>query len=120
MPMKPKRPCSYPGCPALTAGRYCEKHGKEMESRYNKYDRDTETRKRYGRTWKRIRDNYIKANPLCEDCLKRDALTPAEEVHHIIPLSKGGTHEDSNLMSLCESCHSRITAKTGGRWGRGG
>jgi 5-methylcytosine-specific restriction protein A len=38
-------------------------------------------------------------------------------VHHIIPLSKGGTHDSANLMSLCVSCHSRITARDGGRWG---
>ncbi|HOE18067.1 MAG TPA: HNH endonuclease [Syntrophorhabdaceae bacterium] len=44
-------------------------------------------------------------------------MTPAEEVHHIIPLSKGGTHDESNLMSLCTSCHSEITAREGGRWG---
>ncbi|MCR1954151.1 HNH endonuclease, partial [Clostridioides mangenotii] len=23
MPKKPKRPCSYPGCPELTDGRFC-------------------------------------------------------------------------------------------------
>ena len=26
MPRKPLKPCSYPGCPNLTAGQYCEKH----------------------------------------------------------------------------------------------
>lgn len=26
MPYKPKRPCSWPGCPNLTHGRYCEEH----------------------------------------------------------------------------------------------
>ena len=40
-------------------------------------------------------------------------------VHHMIPLANGGTHNDSNLMSLCMSCHLRITAKEGGRWGEG-
>ena len=24
MPRKPKRPCSYPGCPKLVDGQYCE------------------------------------------------------------------------------------------------
>ena len=28
MPRKPKRPCSYPGCPKLTDGRFCEEHQK--------------------------------------------------------------------------------------------
>ena len=40
MPRKPKRPCSFPGCPNLTDGRFCEKHEKEENKRYEKYDRD--------------------------------------------------------------------------------
>lgn len=49
MPTKPKRPCSYPGCPRLTSGRFCEEHAKLEARRYEKYDRDPATRKRYGR-----------------------------------------------------------------------
>ena len=43
-------------------------------------------------------------------------LTPTEESHHILPLSRGGTHAESNLMALCKPCHSRITALDGDRW----
>lgn len=86
-----------------------------MDMQYNKYERDPATKKRYGRSWKRIRDRYIAAHPLCEECKRDDKLTPADEVHHILPLSKGGTHRDDNLMSLCTSCHSTITARDGGR-----
>jgi 5-methylcytosine-specific restriction protein A len=102
MPRKPKRPCSFPGCPELTDGRYCDKHQKQVDAYYNKYERDPQTRKRYDRRWRRIRDRYISEHPLCEECQKYGRLTPAEEVHHIIPLSKGGTNADSNLMSLCK------------------
>ncbi len=118
MPYKPKRPCSYPNCPKLTDGMYCEIHKSLVNKHYNKYQRDPESNKRYGRAWKRIRDRYIKAHPLCEECEKEERLTPAEEVHHILPLSKGGGNETSNLMSLCKSCHSRITVESGDRWGR--
>lgn len=116
MPRKPKRPCSHPGCPKLTDGRFCEEHQRKEEARYNKHQRDPDTRKRYGRTWKRIRDRYIAAHPLCESCQQEGKLTPAQEVHHIQPLSQGGTNAVNNLMSLCSSCHSAITAKQGGRW----
>ena len=118
MPYKPKRPCSYPGCPLLTDGRFCEDHKKEEARRYEKYYRDPAIKKRYNRSWKRIRDKYIAAHPLCEKCKKNGRLTPAQEVHHIIPLSQGGTHNFDNLMSLCTSCHSTITAREGGRWGK--
>ena len=116
MPRKPKRPCSYPGCRELTDARFCEKHQKLHDQHYNKYERNPETRKRYGWAWKKIRNKYIKNNPLCEQCLKEGRLTPAQEVHHIKPLSKGGTHDEKNLMALCSSCHSTITAREGGRW----
>ena len=118
VPKKPKRPCSYPGCPELMDGRYCATHQKEMDARYEKYERDPATRKRYGRTWKRIRDRYIAAHPLCQQCRKQEKLVAADEVHHIKPLSKGGTHAEENLMSLCTACHSEITAREGGRWGK--
>lgn len=117
MPTKPKRPCSYPGCPLLTNGRYCVDHKKLTDNHYNKYQRDRNHHKRYGKEWWQIRHSYITANPLCEECKKDGRLTPAKEVHHIKPLADGGTHDDNNLMSLCKQCHSSITAREGGRWG---
>jgi 5-methylcytosine-specific restriction enzyme A len=116
VPRKPKRPCSYPGCPNLTDGCYCEKHQKVIDSKYNK-ERAFLMKKRYGKQWKMIRDRYIKLHPLCEQCQRNGRLTEAQEVHHIVPLTNGGTHEESNLMAICTSCHSTITAKKGGRWG---
>ncbi len=117
MPRKPKRPCSFPGCPELVEGRYCEKHQREVDRHYNRHQRDPDTAKRYGRRWRKIRKAFLTAHPLCEECKKQGKFTPAEEVHHITPLSEGGTHDYENLMALCKSCHSRITAKEGGRWG---
>lgn len=118
MPRKPKHPCGYPGCPELTDGRYCEEHARVMNSRYEKYDRSPEAKKRYGRAWKRIRDSYAAQHPLCEQCLAAGVAVPVEEVHHKVPLSEGGTHDRGNLISLCKSCHSRIHAERGDRWGR--
>ena len=97
--------------------RYCEEHQKIITAHYNKHQRDPASKRRYGRAWKRIRDRYIAAHPLCEQCKRAGKITPAEEVHHILPLSKGGTHVESNLMALCKRCHSEITAREGGRWG---
>lgn len=122
MPRKPKKPCAHPGCPNLTDGRYCPQHEplhqeeiKEYNRRYNKYNRDPEVMKAYGITWRKIRAAYVAANPLCEECLKHNILTPVEEVHHILPIKQGGTHSFDNLMSLCHSCHEKIERSIGNR-----
>lgn len=108
MPRKPKKPCKFPGCPRLTDGAYCSEHTRKMNAQYEKYNRCPETAKRYGTAWRIIRRRYIGQHPLCEECLKRGLAVPAEHVHHIVPLADGGTNDESNLMSLCKSCHSRI------------
>jgi len=116
MPTKPKKPCRYQGCPELTGGRYCDTHKKLMDARYNK-QRDPDTWGRYDYRWRKIRATYIAKHPLCEQCKLAGRLTPAQEVHHKKPLADGGTHAIDNLMSLCTSCHSTITAKESGCWG---
>lgn len=44
---------------------------------------------------------------LCEDHAKRGAQVKGVEVHHIVPLSKGGRTVLSNLLHLCLDCHNR-------------
>lgn len=92
LPSRPKHPCAYGNCPNLTDKRYCPEHEKLMNQKYEKYGRNPNAKRRYGRAWKRIRDKYAK------------------------PLSEGGTHDRSNLIALCKSCHSSIHARRGDRW----
>lgn len=115
VPRKPKQPCAYPGCPRLTDGRYCEEHRKMVERNYERYSRDPDVHKKYGRAWRRIRDQYVKTHPFCEECFKRGILVPVDEVHHIVPVSRGGTNNPNNLMSLCKSCHNKIHHEMGDR-----
>lgn len=118
MPRKPRKPCRYPGCPNLTDESYCPEHKRLVATRYNRYERTPEMKNRYNGAWPAIRRRYIEAHPLCEMCRREGRVTAVEEVHHILPLAGGGSHDAENLMSLCKSCHSRITATEGGRWGR--
>lgn len=46
------------------------------------------------------RDNYT-----CQCCGKKKVRL---EVHHIIYRSNGGTDDESNLITLCEDCHSGV------------
>jgi len=110
MPYRPKKPCARSGCANLTHGRYCDEHAKADMREYNKYERDPESNKRYGRNWKKIRAAFISANPLCEVCKDSGRFAPAAVVHHKKKLSDGGTNDKDNLMSMCESCHSRLHA----------
>lgn len=116
MPYKPKRPCSHPGCPRLTDGRYCEEHEKAAARHYERYDRSPEARKYYGASWRKVRKKFLEEHPLCELCQRQGILTPATLVHHIKVASEGGSNDEENLMALCPSCHSRLHAQRGDRW----
>ncbi|HOT60454.1 MAG TPA: HNH endonuclease signature motif containing protein [Spirochaetales bacterium] len=113
MPYKAKKPCAYPGCAKLATGRYCEEHQKQETKRYNRYDRDPDSNKRYGRTWKQIRAAFLSANPLCVMCKEDGRLTPATLAHHKVKLTDGGTNDWENMMALCQECHSRLHAGQG-------
>lgn len=115
MPRAPKKPCKYPGCPNLTYDDYCEEHRKVARRQYDKYERDPDVKKKYGYSWQKIRNRYIKMHPLCEMCLEEGKSTLAEEVHHIVPVNRGGTHDTINLMSLCRSHHNAIHHELGDR-----
>lgn len=118
MPYKPKHPCSYPGCKELVpyGERYCEEHKKIAAKQYEQYGRKEEERQRYEGPWKTIRKMKLASQPLCENCLKNGRYTRAVLVHHIIPLEEGGSNDSSNLMSMCQECHSRLHATRGDRW----
>ncbi len=110
MPSKPPHPCAYPGCPNLTAERYCSEHKTLAGREYNRTQRSSDHNKTYGRRWRTIRDLYLARHPLCEECLKHNFYVPADEVHHIVPPEKGGSNDFSNLMALCKSCHTKTRA----------
>ena len=118
MPYKQKKPCAYPGYPELTHGKYCEKHQQQANRNYDRYHRTEENYSRYHNSrWKEIRSAQLHRQPLCEMCLKEGRYVAATLVHHIIPLSEGGTNAPENLMSLCgASCHGKIHSVRGDSW----
>lgn len=59
----------------------------------------------------KIRDIYILAFPLCGNC-----GAVGSHVHHIIPLSLGGTNKLSNLVTLCDVCHGVVHGKDFYNW----
>jgi 5-methylcytosine-specific restriction protein A len=92
---------------------------KTERDRYNKYERSPDINKKYGRAWKRIRDRYAAAHPLCEMCLKEGYITPGVDVHHIRPVEQAKTvegpdgmrsrcYDPNNVMLLCVEHHIKV------------
>ena len=116
MPLKPSRPCRYPGCPALTLGKsgYCEAHEKQITRQYDK-DRGTATQRGYNARWRRASKLYLAEYPLCALCAKKSpqVIRAAVLVDHIIP-HRGDYAlfwDVSNWQSSCKECHDINTAK---------
>jgi 5-methylcytosine-specific restriction endonuclease McrA len=56
--------------------------------------------------WWTIRAAVIKRDKgFCVPCFRKKLVVKAVEVHHLIPLSRGGTTTMANLISLCKVCH---------------
>ena len=66
--------------------------------------------------WKKLRNEKLKDNPVCEECAKNGISMLASEVHHVRPVeSVAGAvamerlmFDRMNLQSLCHACHSEI------------
>ena len=62
--------------------------------------------------WRALRNYYIQANPLCEQCKRDGHVTAAQCVDHLTPISMGGSMVDiKNLQSLCNTCHNKKSAR---------
>ena len=71
--------------------------------------------------WQELRIAKLRANPLCEECMKEGIVTAARCVHHVVPIETARTRDDMrrlafdehNLMALCFPCHARIHKEMG-------
>jgi 5-methylcytosine-specific restriction protein A len=60
-------------------------------------------RKGQGDTWRRRRDYYLRAHPICsvDGCRLLSAV-----VDHIVPIAEGGAElDESNWQAMCRRCH---------------
>jgi 5-methylcytosine-specific restriction protein A len=118
-PFTPKHPCSYPGCTTLTDDSRCELHKKREQQEYDHSRKGDSFRKLYGSPrWKRVRASHLASEPLCRPCKRRGRIEATRIVDHITPIRRGGDpFDDSNLQSLCWSCHSEKSIREGSRYG---
>jgi 5-methylcytosine-specific restriction endonuclease McrA len=64
------------------------------------------------RAGRKVRNAYADEHPICEPCARRGVVVEMFEVHHIVPVSEGGSPYDwDNLESRCEPCHNNAHGK---------
>ena len=57
----------------------------------------------YPSDWEQISLDYRRKKEfMCEDC---GSFAPDGHVHHCVPVSKGGSSNEDNLIFLCKHCH---------------
>ena len=95
---------------ALPKSLRCIEHKREHTNAWNQTKRNPAHTKFYnGRTWARLREQQLNANPVCQQPPCTQAAT---DVDHIIAMEDGGPWTDmDNLQSLCRSCHAVKTAQ---------
>ena len=67
------------------------------------------------KAWKDVRGFVLdRSHGLCERCLEKGTVKPADVVHHVIPLNESNV-EDPNIslnpekcMALCNQCHTEV------------
>lgn len=112
MPRSGPTLCRHASCYTPVGRRgYCDVH-KHLATRYAK---GTRQERGYGVTWQRKREAVLRRDQgWCQPCLRRNRLTSASEVDHIVPKAWGGTDDPDNLQSICNPCHKHKTAREGG------
>jgi len=141
MASKPKRPCNYPGCPALSTEKFCPAHAGH-DHRQDRALRGSSHHRGYTARWQQYRAWFLGKHPLCGDreasatidaqlagrtlppaidfsqCKDAGLVRAAVIVDHIFPVA--GPPEASgdplfwpswNHQALCIACHNRKTAK---------
>lgn len=71
--------------------------------------------------WVALRRAVLTEHPICQECERKGLLSPAKEVHHIVPVEKATSESDMNalmydrhnLMALCRACHVRLHTELG-------
>jgi len=72
------------------------------------------------KAWQDVRALVLdRSHGLCERCMERGELRPADVVHHVIPLNEVNVDDPSislnpdKLMALCHDCHTEVHQQLG-------
>lgn len=114
-PMKPLRPCSYPGCNQLVTSGRCEKHTTQTQRQYDK-QRGTPTERGYNSRWYRYSKLFLSRpeNTFCK--LQLPGCTNIAKCVDHIQAPNGADDplfwQTSNHQASCIHCNSVKGHKT--------
>lgn len=101
--------CGKPIDLKLSKCEVCQNKQRERHRLYDKHIRDKDTASFYSSSaWQKIREQaLIRDKGLCQHCLKKQRITHADMVDHIIPIKVMWEYrlDLDNLQSLCNQCH---------------
>ena len=121
MSTRPARPC-VERCSSLAVpgGDRCRRHKRARQQAYNQHQRPARHAFYQSSEWKRFKVEA--ANELGRQCVDCGKTTGRLDLDHNVSIDERPdlALEMSNVQWRCGSCHSRKTAKEGGRWGREG
>ncbi|WP_423836300.1 HNH endonuclease [Stutzerimonas stutzeri] len=122
MPVRPLRPCCWPGCSTLVRGTaHCPRHEQgaaqqrqqAKQTVHRSYNERRDQSDSFYKTerWKKLSAYYRKRHPVCEHCDN----AASDITDHIKPFK---THpalglDWDNLRALCRPCHNRIGERVG-------
>ena len=116
MPMKLPTPCAAPGCPAVSHGRFCDKHRKQHWQEVEATQKSPAQRG-YDAKWKAARAVFLLAHPRCVECRTNGHTTKATDVDHVIP-HRGNEllfWATENWQALCRRHHRAKTMRDNAR-----
>lgn len=80
------------------------------------WSRESRHARGYGTAWDKLRKQILtRDRHLCQPCLAKGRIAPANQVDHIKPKAKGGTDDEANLQSICTPCHDAKTITDEGK-----
>ena len=98
-----------PRSPPLHNAQRVEKDRKKNQIEYNQKKRTGQDFYNSGR-WRKLRNWYVKSNPLCVHCKLEGVVNLGQVVDHIIPITDGGEKlSKGNLQTLCHLHHNQKT-----------
>ena len=112
MPSKTPTACTRPQCGGLVRDGVCSRCGplRRRADKVTDAKRGNFRQRGYSTQWDAVRKLHLKGEPLCRMCATAGRVTAAVMVDHIVPIADGGAVlDDTNLQSLCTSCHASKT-----------